>query len=86
MSKQPTTNRKSNEQASTGSRPTHRVFAVSDALEGQKAFWHDIGAAWELQDGILHRPNWSSAARMSLRLIVSSPMAWYVRWLTEPMP
>ena len=51
MSKQPTTNRKSNEQASTGSRPTHRVFAVSDAPEGQKAFWHDIGAAWEHQDG-----------------------------------
>jgi hypothetical protein len=36
MSKQLTTTRKSNEQASTSSRPTHRVFAISDAPEARK--------------------------------------------------
>ena len=27
------------------------LLSRNDAPEGRKAFWHDIGAAWEHQDG-----------------------------------
>ncbi len=35
---------------STNTKPTHRIFAVSQR-EGRKADWFELGAAWQHQDG-----------------------------------
>ncbi|HEV2817633.1 MAG TPA: hypothetical protein VGW40_10500 [Allosphingosinicella sp.] len=39
----------SNETASSGRRPTHRLFLVTG--EGEQAIWLQLGAAWPNRDG-----------------------------------
>lgn len=52
MAKQQHQNTTRENNSETGNRPSHRVFAVSEAKrEGGKDFWTDIGAAWAHGDG-----------------------------------
>lgn len=37
--------------ASTKTRPTHRIYSVSQKTDDAKAFWTEIGAAWAHKDG-----------------------------------
>lgn len=50
MKKQSTT-----PQATTSDkRPSHRIYQIEDRGEGRKAFWREVGVAWENSDGSLN--------------------------------